>query len=125
MRKESADIAFNAKEREIIGLMKSLGTTKNISKVLVFLSKVGETTSRTIESSVSLKQSEVSIILKGLRDKGWVSSRSIRKKVKGRPTQVHKLRFSLKRIVKDLEREKLGEMEDIKKRIARLKSLSK
>ena len=125
MRKDPTGFVFNAKECEIIDLMKALGTAKNFSKVVVFLSKTGEATSRSIEDSVKLKQSEVSVILKELRDRGWVTSRSMKKGGKGRPTQIHKLRVSLKRIVKDVEEKKMVERQDIKKKIARLRSLAK
>lgn len=125
MREESRNFSFNAKQLEAIRLMGTLGMPKNISRSMVFLSKVGESTSRDIEKSLKMKQSEVSIVLKAMRERGWVASRSIRKQAKGRPTQIHKLKFPLRRIVKTIEKEKMGEIADIKRRIAKLKSLAK
>lgn len=125
MREENKNFAFSAKELEIIRLMMSLGTPKNNSKVIVYLSKTGNATSKNIEDAINMKQSEVSIILKWLNEKGWLSSRSVKKPSKGRPTQFHKLRHSLKKVVKDVEGEKVQEMDEIKKKITRLKSLAK
>jgi predicted transcriptional regulator len=125
MRGEFRNFTFSAKELEIIRLMMSLGMPKNNSKVIVYLSKVGESTSLNIEDSIELKQSEVSIILKSLRDKGWLTSKSIKKPSKGRPTQYHRLRYPLKRVVKDIEGEKNAEMDELKRKITRLRTLAK
>lgn len=125
MRERSGDFAFNAKDREILNLMTSLGMGKNISKVVVFLYKAGEASSSKIENSIDLRQSEVSIATKRLRNNGWVTARSLKKPSKGRPTQIYKLRYSLKRIVKEIEAGKLAEMEETKKKIAQLKRLAK
>lgn len=125
MRREASNFAFNMRDREIIDLMNSIGVNKNISKVVVFLDRTGEAKSRTIEDSVDLRQSEVSIITTWLRSKGWVTFRTIKKKGKGRPTNMFKMRYSLGRIVKEIEAEKITEMEDIKKRINHLKRLAK
>ena len=125
MREGYAGYSFNTKEREIMDLMISLGVSKNVSKVTMFLSKSGEAQSKNIEGAVDLRQSEVSIVIKRLRDKGWVLSKSIRKPGKGRPTQMYKLRFSLRRIIKEIETAKLNEIDSIKKEIGQLKRLAK
>jgi predicted transcriptional regulator len=125
MREGGTGSSFTAKEREMVELMKRLGTPKNISRVVVFLSKAGETNSRKIEAALQLKQSEVSVIIKRLRERGWVSSRSIKKPSKGRPIQMHKLKFSLGRIAKDIETEKNKEIDGVKTKITRLKRLAK
>lgn len=125
MREGYAGYSFNTKEREIMDLMISLGVSKNVSKVTMFLSKSGEAQSKNIEGAVDLRQSEVSIVIKRLRDKGWVLSKSIRKPGKGRPTQLYKLRYSLRRIIKEIETAKLNEIDSIKKEIGQLKRLAK
>jgi predicted transcriptional regulator len=125
MREGYSGYTFNAKDREIMDLMISLGLSKNDSKVTMFLTKSGEAQSKKIEGAVDLRQSEVSIVIKRLKNKGWVLSKSIRKPGKGRPTQLYKLRFSLKRIIKEIETAKLREIEGIKKEIIQLKRLAK
>jgi predicted transcriptional regulator len=125
MRVKSSDFTFNAKDREILDLMMSLGMAKNISKTLVFLSKTAEASSSDIEGSIDLRQSEVSISVNWLRNKGWVASRTIRKPGKGRPAHMYKLRYSLRRIAREIGTTKNEEMEDIRKKIAHLKRLAK
>jgi predicted transcriptional regulator len=125
MREENKNYTFSAKELEIIRLMVSLGMPKNNTRVIVYLSKVGEATSKHVENAINMKQSEVSIILKWLNEKGWLSSKSVKKPSKGRPTQYHKLKCPLKNMVKDIEGEKVQEIDEMKKKIARLKSLAK
>lgn len=125
MREGYLEYSFNTKEREIMDLMISLGVSKNVSKVTMFLSKSGEAQSKNIENAVDLRQSEVSIVIKRLRDNGWVLSKSIRKPGKGRPSQLYKLRYSLRRIIKEIETDKLREIDSIKKEIGQLKRLAK
>jgi predicted transcriptional regulator len=125
MREGYSGYSFNTKEREIMDLMISLGVSRNVSKVTMFLSKSGEARSKNIENAVDLRQSEVSIVIKRLKDKGWVLSKSIRKPGKGRPTQLYKLRYSLRRIIKEIESDKLREIDSIKKEIGQLKRLAK
>ncbi|UCG70491.1 MAG: ArsR family transcriptional regulator [Thermoplasmata archaeon] len=125
MRERLRTFNFNAKDREFINLMMSLGQTRNVSNIVILLSKAGEASSSDIEDFIDLRQSEVSIATKSLRDKGWVKTRIIKQNGKGRPTQMYKLRFSLRRIVKDVEAEKNTEMEEVKKKIAHLKRLAK
>ena len=125
MRVKSSGYTFNAKDREILDLMMSLGMAKNISKTVVFLSKTAEASSSDLEGSINLRQSEVSISIKWLRNKGWVTSRTIRKPGKGRPANMYKLRYSLGRIAREIGTAKIKEMEEIKKKIAHLKRLAK
>lgn len=125
MREKPSSFAFSAKDREILDLMNSLGMSRNLSKVVVFLSKVGEASSRDIEMAIDMRQSEVSIAANRLRDNGWVTARSLKKPSKGRPNQIYKLRFSLRRTIKDFESRKVAEMEELKKKFVRLKRLAK
>jgi predicted transcriptional regulator len=125
MREDISDFGFSARDREIMDLMSSLGINKNVSKVVLFLSKNGEASSRAIENAVDLRQSEVSIVTSSLRRKGWLTSRNLKKPGKGRPTNLFKLRYPLPKVIKDIESEKQVEMEEMRKMIAHLKRLAK
>jgi predicted transcriptional regulator len=125
MRERLRTFNFNAKDREIMGLMGSLGVTRNVSNIVILLSKIGEASSRDIENIIDLRQSEVSLATQSLRDRGWVKTRTIKQTGKGRPTQLYKLRYSLRRIIKDVEAEKIAEWEEVRKRITYLKRLAK
>ena len=63
MRDNQTDAVFDSKEREIVNLLRDLGTAKNVAKAVVFLSKTREATSRAIERGIYLKQSEVSVAI--------------------------------------------------------------
>jgi len=125
MRERQSNAVFDSKEREIVRLMRDLGTSKNVAKAVVFLNKTGEATSRTIETAILLKQSEVSVAIKTMKDRGWIATKSIKKGGKGRPTQMYRLNLPLRRIVKDIETDKGIEMEETKKKITQLKRLAK
>jgi predicted transcriptional regulator len=125
MREGYSGFTLSAKDREIMELMVSLGVSKNVAKVVLFLTKSGEAPSRHIEDAVDLRQSEVSIVIKRLRDKGWISSKNLKKPGKGRPTQLYKMRFSFRRIVKEIEGDTLKDIEGMKKKVATLKRLAK
>lgn len=125
MRERQTGAVFDMKEHEMVTLMRDLGTSKNVAKALVFISKNGEATSRKIESAILLKQSEVSVAIKTMKDRGWVVSKSIKKGGKGRPTQIYSLNTSLRKIVRDIETDKNAEIEDMKNKIAQLKRLAK
>ena len=125
MREGFSGFTFSSRDHEIMSLMVSLGMSKNTSKVILFLSRTGEAPSKIIENAVDLRQSEVSIVMKWLHENGWISAKSIRKPGKGRPTQLYKMRFTMKRIVKEIEANKQREIEGIKKEINQLKRLAK
>lgn len=125
MRVKSSGYTFSAKDREILDLMMSLGMSKNISRTVVFLSKTAEASSSDIERSIDLRQSEVSISIKWLRNNGWVASRTIRKPGKGRPAHMYKLRYSMGKIAREIGATKTEEMEETKRKIAYLKRLAK
>ena len=117
--------SFSKKEQEIINLMSVLGMNKHFSRVVVFLSRIKESTSRDIQNSIGLKQSEVSVILRSLRERGWLTTEFIQTTKRGRPTQKHKLKYHIGSIVKYIEADKMAEIRDIKKIIARLKKLAR
>jgi predicted transcriptional regulator len=125
MREGYPGFNFSSRDHEIMDIMVSLGMSKNTSKVILFLSRTGEAPSKLIENAVDLRQSEVSIVMKWLNENGWISAKSIRKPGKGRPTQLYKMRFSMKRVIKEIEAHKQREIEGIKREINQLKRLAK
>ena len=72
------------KDEKIINLLTEAGLNKNIARVIVYLSKTEEAISRDIERSANLRQPEVSLAMKELKELGWVKERELKKKGKGR-----------------------------------------
>ena len=58
-----------------------------------------------------------------LKKRGWVEKRDLKKEGKGRPIYIYKLNSSLDEIVERYEKEKLEEIDAIKKDITDLKNL--
>ncbi|AEA47100.1 hypothetical protein [Archaeoglobus veneficus] len=111
------------KEEKIVRLLSETGLNKNIAKVVVFLSKSGEAISRDIERAANLRQPEVSLAMKELKEWGWVKERELKKKGKGRPLKSYKLTLDLKEIVAELIEKKREEIKRIEKDLEELEKL--
>jgi len=110
-------------ERRAIRLFTDLGMPKNIAKTLVYISKNGGCRSVEIEQETNQRQPEVSAATHELMKKGWIIKRDFRKKRKGRPVQIYKLAYSIDEIIAKIEKDKIQEIEHIKKELSYLKTL--
>jgi len=81
------------------------GLPKNTAKVLTFIAVAGRTWSAQIQSGTSLRQPEVSIALKELFERKWISRQSVQREGKGRPIYVYRLRKDLLEIIEFVEKE--------------------
>jgi predicted transcriptional regulator len=104
-------------------LLSEAGLNKNIAKVVVFLAKTGKALSREIEISADLSQSQVSLVMKELRELGWINERELERKGKGRPQKSYNLVVELKDITSDLIKKKREELSMMKKNLAELEEL--
>ncbi len=111
------------KDERIVKLLSETGLNKNIAKVVVFLSKAGEAISRDIERAANLRQPEVSLAMKELKEWGWVKERELKKRGKGRPLKSYKLTLDLKDIVAELVEKKGEEIKRIEKDLEELEEL--
>ncbi len=111
------------KDEKIVTLLAETGLNRNIAKVIVFLSKAGEAVSREIERAANLRQPEVSLAMKDLKEWGWVKERELKKKGKGRPLKSYKLTRDLKEIVAELIEKKREEITKIEKDLEELEKL--
>jgi predicted transcriptional regulator len=100
---------FTEKEEEFVNLLSSIGTQKNVAKLLVYLGKLKEATSRDIEQGTDLRQPEVSIALRRLTERGWVDVHE-QPQVRGRPLKVWNLALPVEKILDDIGREKRDEL---------------
>ena len=114
---------------ETIGLLKELGFSQNMATVLLFLSAKdnlsdkNKSTSREIETESNLRQPEVSVVLRTMKDKGWVEEAPGEKDGRGRPTKVYYLKISLRDIMREIEVAKDTEYSRTMKTIERVKLL--
>jgi len=108
---------------EFASILMKIGLKRNVAKVLTYLAGVEEATSREIEIGSDLRQPEVSIAMRELRDLEWISERDEKNPGKGRPYRIYSLDRSLEEIIQHIEEEKRRESEQVMRRIERLKEL--
>lgn len=106
------DIRYlSAEEEEISNLLTEIGIKRNVAKALVFLSQVEEATSREIERGTDLRQPEVSIAMRALKERKWIEDTENKAESKGRPIKIYQLSRPIGEIVDTIEEEKRKEIE--------------
>jgi predicted transcriptional regulator len=89
----------------MIEILTDAGLPKNTARVFTFIAVAGRTFSAQIQGGTGMRQPEVSIALKELSDRKWISRQSVQREGKGRPIYVYRLRKDLSEIVETVERE--------------------
>jgi predicted transcriptional regulator len=121
--KRKNSYVLDENDNEAIQLFSELGMPKNLAKTLLYVSEVKECHTKDIERGADLRQPEVSIAMRELSRRGWVTKRNVKKKGKGRPIYSYKFVKDLSKIWKDFEQEKLQEIESVKKDLSKLKNI--
>ena len=114
---------FTSKDEKVIEIFSDLGMPKNLAKTLMYISQCQECRSADIEYGARLRQPEVSVAMHHLEEKGWITKRDQKKEGKGRPIYIYKLTSPIYDIIETFEKEKMKEIETVKKDIKELKSL--
>ncbi|RXA18479.1 transcriptional regulator [Methanosarcina sp. MSH10X1] len=118
---DDSPVNLTEKEYSIIDMLQSLGLPRTEATAIVCLKDCRELRSLHIELVSGLRQPEVSVAMRPLRDRGWVDERSEKKnKGKGRPVKYYQLTVPFPEIVRVLEGEYL---KDNKEKIIALKRL--
>jgi predicted transcriptional regulator len=103
---EDSPVNLTEKEYSIIDMLQSLGLPRTEATAIVCLKDCKELRSLHIELVSGLRQPEVSVAMRPLRDRGWVDERSEKKnKGKGRPVKYYQLTVPFPEIVHILEEE--------------------
>ena len=123
MRTENV-VYFSAEEEEFANLLVGIGLRRNIAKVLVFLAKHPEATSRAVERGAAMRQPEVSLIMRALIGHGWITSRETRFENRGRPVYVYGLAKPITEIMDFIEMEKVRETAEQLAMIRQLRSFA-
>jgi len=121
--KRKRSFVLDEKDDKAVQLFSELGMPKNLAKTLMYISQVEECRSADVEQAADLRQPEVSVAMQELRRRGWAKKRDIKKKGKGRPVHLYKLTQPLPQILKNFEKEKMKEVENIKQDLAQLHNL--
>jgi predicted transcriptional regulator len=109
---------------EFIEALRNLKVPRNVATLITYLANANEATSREIEVGTNLRQPEVSIAMRALRQNKWVEEREIKAEGKGRPMKVYKLGVPLESIINHYEEESKQESAQAMMSIQRLKELT-
>ena len=112
------------KDMEFIECLQNLGINRNVAKLITYLKDVEECSTREIEMATSLRQPEVSIAMRTLRERGWISEHEVKNPGKGRPSKIYALSTTIEEIIGYFEAEKNQESARTIEAIQRLKELS-
>ncbi|VVB62568.1 Uncharacterised protein [uncultured archaeon] len=115
---------LDGKDLEFIDTLRSLDVPRNVAGLITYLANTDEATSREIEVGTNLRQPEVSIAMRTLRQNRWIDERDVKVEGKGRPMKVYKLRVPIQEIIQHYEVEKNSESAKTMQAIQRLKELS-
>jgi predicted transcriptional regulator len=94
-KSEESDFKMGDVEYEMVELLRRLNINRPVAYTLACLSKGDEISSQCIEMVSGLRQPEVSIAMRYLRENNWVEMREEKKNQgKGRPVKLYKLTVS-------------------------------
>ncbi len=114
---------LDEKDEEIADALISLGMSRNIARILSYLQSSNEVTSVELEREAGLRQPEVSVAMRELKERGWISEIEEKKPGKGRPYKVYSLKVGFNKIIAELEKQQKKAVDKAQIRIERLKGL--
>ncbi len=116
---------LNENEEEIVDALISLGMNRPVARVLAYLQQVNEAPSTELEAGTNLRQPEISISTRQLRELDWIYEREEKKQGKGRPFKIYTLKIGFDDIINQLEEKQKKAVDETQKRIERLKELGR
>lgn len=116
---------LDEKDEEIAEALISLGISRYVARTLACLQNMDEATAAEFGAALMPSQPEVSIAMKELKERGWISEHEEKKTGKGRPYKVYSLKAGLKGIIAHLKKQQKKGIEETQSKIKRLKELGK
>lgn len=116
---------LDEKDEEIADILISLGMSRNVAMSLTYLQNMNSATSVDLERVARLRQPEVSIAMRQLKERDWIDEREEKTPGKGRPYKVYSLKVGFKDIVSQLEKQQRRVVDEAKANVERLKELGK
>jgi len=124
-KSEEDDFKMGDIEYEMVELLRRLNINRPVAFTLACLSKGEEISSQSIEMVSGLRQPEVSIAMRYLRENNWINMREEKKNLgKGRPVKLYKLTVPMEMIIDSIEENVMAESRNVLQNIERLKNLS-
>jgi predicted transcriptional regulator len=115
---------LDEKNLDFIEALQSLNVPRNVATLITYLANTNEATSREIEMGTNLRQPEVSIAMRTMRQNNWIDERDVKTEGKGRPMKVYKLSVPIEKIIQLYEDKKNKKAAETMQAIQRLKELS-
>jgi len=116
---------FDEKDEEIAEALISLGMSRSAAMTLAYMQNTNSATSIELERSARLRQPEVSITMKQLKERDWINERDEKKLGKGRPYKIYSFKVEFKDIIAQLEKQQRKDIDEVQEKIERLKGLRK
>ncbi len=116
---------LDERDEEIADTLVSLGMSRPIARTLSYLKHVDETTSIELEKAAGLRQPEISIAMRELKEHDWINERDEKKTGKGRPYKIYSLKIDFNEIVSQLEEQHKKAVDESHEKIERLKGLGR
>ena len=69
---------LDEKDLEFVDALRSLNVPRNVATMITYLANTSEATSREIEMGTDLRQPEVSIAMRTLRQNNWVEEHDVK-----------------------------------------------
>jgi predicted transcriptional regulator len=117
---------LDEKDEEIADALISLGMSRNAALTLAYMQNANSATSLELEHSARLRQPEVSMAIRHLKERDWVNEKEEKKKTgKGRPNKIYSLKVGFNYIIAQLENHQRKTFEGTQAKLERLKELRK
>nr|WAI00015.1 MAG: transcriptional regulator protein [Candidatus Methanoperedens sp.] len=114
---------LDEKDEEIADALISLGMSKSAATTLAYMQNTNSATSIELERSTRLRQPEVSLVMKQLKEFDWINESEEKKPGKGRPYKIYSLKIGFKDIIAQLEKQQKKVVDEAQDKIKRLKEL--
>ena len=116
---------FDENDYIFVKTLSNIGMSKNVAAIMAYLMNVNESSAREIEISTGLRQPEVSLAMRLMRNQSWVSVRSVNKPGKGRPIKIYSLAAPVDEIISYYEDKIYNESQATISAIKKLKLICK
>src|SRR5574341_1426636 len=110
-------------DEEIVSALISLGMSRYAAMTLTYMQNTNSATSIELERSARLRQPEVSIAMKELKERNWINESEEKRPGKGRPYKIYSLKVGFSDIIAHLEKRQKKAVDEAQAKIERLKEL--
>ncbi len=112
---------MDEKDEKIANELISLGISRPTAWTLSYLKNGNEVKSVELERGTGLRQPEVSIVMRELKERDWINERDEKKAGRGRPYKIYSLKIGFGEIISELEKQERKAADEARLRFERLR----